>query len=94
MKISRKEVDHVARLELTEEEKEKFTGQLEHILLYIDQLNKIDTATIAPPSHVVALTNVWRNDECKPSTPEEIERLLANAPEREGQFFKVRKVIE
>lgn len=97
MKITKKEVDYVARLarlELTEEEKETYAGQLEHILAYIDQLNKLDTKDVPPTSHALSLNNVWREDALRPSTPDEIERLLANAPEREDNFFKVKKVIE
>ncbi len=97
MKITRKEVDYVAklaRLELSEEEKDRFTGQLGSILEYIGQLNRLDTKDIPPTSHVLSLKNVWRDDEMKPCPSEVREALLANAPEREGDFFKVKKVIE
>jgi aspartyl-tRNA(Asn)/glutamyl-tRNA(Gln) amidotransferase subunit C len=97
LKITKKDVDHVARLarlELSAEEKEKFTGQLESILEYVDQLRKPDTKDTPPMSHVLPLKNVWRQDKARRSTPGELERLLANAPEREENFFKVKKVIE
>lgn len=97
MKITKKEVDYVARLarlDLSEEEKDRFTGQLESILEYIDQLNRLDTKDIAPTSHVLPLKNVWREDIMKPCPPAVREALLANAPEREGNFYKVKKVIE
>jgi aspartyl-tRNA(Asn)/glutamyl-tRNA(Gln) amidotransferase subunit C len=97
MKITKKEVDYVARLarlELGEEEKEKYAAQLESILEYIDQLNKVDTKDVPPTSHVLPLSNVWRRDEHRPATPETREMLLGNAPEREDDFFKVKKVIE
>jgi aspartyl-tRNA(Asn)/glutamyl-tRNA(Gln) amidotransferase subunit C len=97
MKITRKEVEYVARLarlELSEKEKEIYAGQLENILGYIDQLNKLDTKDVPPTSHALSLSNVWRDDVLCPATPDDIERLLANAPEREDNFFKVKKVIE
>jgi aspartyl-tRNA(Asn)/glutamyl-tRNA(Gln) amidotransferase subunit C len=97
MKITRNDVEYVARLarlELTEAEKEQYAGQLEHILDYIDQLNRLDTTDVPPTSHVLPLANVWREDVQRPSSPEEIERLLANAPERDDNFFKVKIVIE
>lgn len=97
MKITRNEVDHVAklaRLELSEEEKDRFTGQLESILEYIGQLNRLDTKDVPPTSHVLPLKNVWREDAMRPCPPAVREALLANAPEREGNFFKVKKVIE
>jgi aspartyl-tRNA(Asn)/glutamyl-tRNA(Gln) amidotransferase subunit C len=97
MKITKKEVEYVARLarlSLTNEEKEKFTGQLEAILEYIDKLNELDTKDVQPTSHVLPLSNVWREDVLVQSPDELRERLLNNAPEREGDFFKVKKVIE
>jgi len=97
MKITNKEVEYVARLarlELTDEEKEKYTGQLEHILGYIGQLNQLDTAQVPPTSHVLPLANVWREDVARPLSPEDVERLLANAPDRDDNFFRVKKVIE
>ena len=97
MKITKNEVDYVARLarlELSDEEKERFTGQLESILEYINQLNRLDTTDVVPTSHVLPLKNVWREDTMKPCPSDVREALLANAPEREGNFFKVKKVIE
>jgi aspartyl-tRNA(Asn)/glutamyl-tRNA(Gln) amidotransferase subunit C len=97
MKITNKEVDYVARLArlaLTDEEKDKFTRQLESILEYIDQLNKPDTGAVPPTSHVMPLKNVWRADEVRMVSPEERERILNNAPEREDDYFRVKKVIE
>lgn len=97
MKISKKEVEYVARLarlELNEEEKEKYTGQIEAILEYIDQLNQLDTKNIPPTSHVLPLCNVWREDDLVISDNDLREKLLNNAPEREGDFYKVKKVLE
>ncbi len=93
--ITKKDVEYVAnlaRLELTEEEKEKFTKQLGAILEYMDQLKKLNTENIKPTAHVLELKNVWREDELKPCSYS--DSLLNNAPEKELDFFKVKKVIE
>ena len=97
MKITKKDVEYVARLarlKLSEEEKEKYTGQLESILGYIDKLNALDTNNVKPTSHIMGLKNVWREDELKPCPAAQREALLANAPDREDDYFKVKKVIE
>lgn len=95
MRLTPEEVEHVAllgRLKLTEEERARFTTQLNSILEYFEQLQQIDTAGVPPMSHAVALTNVLREDEPQPSlTPEE---ALQNAPDREDDFFRVPRVIE
>ena len=95
MTISRKDVDYVARLarlELTEGEKELFAGQLGHILEHMGQLAKLDTASVPPTSSVLGFKNVFRDDKAKRF--ENTEALLANAPAREAGYFKVPKVIE
>ncbi len=95
MKITREEVEHVARLarlELTEEEKDLFTGQMDAILAYVDKLNELDTANVIPTSHAVPMENAFREDEVRPSIG--IDNALANAPERAEGFFRVPKVIE
>ena len=92
-----KEVEHVAklaRLELSADEKEKYLGQLEKILEYVDLLKKIDTKDIEPTSHALKLENVWREDKLEAVSDEVREKLLANAPDREDDYFKVKKVIE
>ena len=95
MKLSSQEVEYVAnlaRLEISDEEKEKFTSQLNDILLYIDKLNKLDTEGVAPMSHAIALTNAFREDKIADSLG--TEKSLANAPDARGEFFRVPKVIE
>lgn len=95
MKLSKKDVEYVAklaRLELTEEEKEKYTIQLAKILEYVSKLNQLDTENIEPTSHVLPLQNVFREDEIKPSLSQ--EEILTNAPEKEDGYFKVKKVLE
>ncbi len=94
MKISRDEVEHVAllaRLRLEEKEIEQFTGQINAILDYMDQLNGLATEEVEATSHVIRLGNVIREDEVKASLPEEI--TLANAPDRDQGFFKVPRIL-
>jgi len=95
LKLSSQEVEYVAnlaRLEISDEEKEKFTSQLNDILLYIDKLNKLDTEGVAPMSHAIAVTNAFREDKIADSLG--TEKSLANAPDARGEFFRVPKVIE
>ncbi len=95
MKISKKDVEHVARLarlRLTEEEKEKLGKQLNQILEYVEKLNELDTKNVEPTSHVVPLKNVLREDEVKPSLP--VEEVLSNAPDKKGKYFKVPRIIK
>lgn len=95
MKITREQVEYVARLarlEMSEEEKETFTRQFDSILSYMDKLNQLDTEGIEPTSHVLPLSNVFREDEVKPSLPR--DEALANAPDPKDGFFRVPRVIE
>lgn len=95
MKISKKEVEHVAklaRLELSEDEKDKLTDQLSNILTYVEKLNELDTSGIEPTAHVLDLKNVTRDDVAAPSLPQ--DRALANAPEKAAGHYKVPKIIE
>ncbi|MBN2568295.1 MAG: Asp-tRNA(Asn)/Glu-tRNA(Gln) amidotransferase subunit GatC [Deltaproteobacteria bacterium] len=95
MKITRDEVkyvSHLARLNFGEEEAEKFTSQLNDILVYMDILNKVETSGIKPTTHAIDLTNAFREDTVKESTGTEV--ALANAPDRSGDCFRVPKVIE
>ena len=94
MSVSLKDVEKIAdlaRLYITEEEKEKYTRQLNVILEYMEQLNKVDTSNVEPLSHPFELTNVFRDDEVQPSLP--VDEALKNAPEKSGNYFKVPKVI-
>jgi len=95
MKITMKEVDHVARLarlELTDDEKERMRAQLDSILSYIDKLNELDTSAVEPTSHVLPMMNVFRDDEVRPSLSQ--EEALANAPDRQDLFFRVPRILE
>ena len=94
MPVTLKDVEHIAklaRLEFTQEEKEKFALQLNEILAYMEQLNKLDTENVEPLSHVIELNNVFRRDEVKPGLT--TEEALRNAPSKTDKFFKVPKVI-
>ncbi len=94
MSVTIKDVEYIAelaRLEFTDAEKETFTHQLNTILSYIEQLNKLDTTDVEPLSHVIQLQNVFREDEVKPGLTR--EEALQNAPSRNEEFFKVPKVI-
>jgi len=95
IKISRDEVAyvaHLARLEFGEEEKEKFTSQLNDILRYMDKLGEVDTAGVEPMTHAIAQKNAFRADVVGGSLPPEVS--LANAPASRGGCFQVPKVIE
>ncbi len=85
-------VARLARLELSEEEKLTFGNQLEQILTYMEQLNRLDTSGVEPTSHAIPIYNVFREDEVKPSLPQ--EEVLAIAPDEEDGHFKVPRIIE
>ena len=90
MAITRDEVLHVARLarlELTEEEIERLTVQLGAILEAVGKVAELDLSDVPPTSHPLALVNAWAEDEPHASLP--LEDALANAPEREGDLFRV-----
>jgi aspartyl-tRNA(Asn)/glutamyl-tRNA(Gln) amidotransferase subunit C len=94
-KISLEDVDHVARLarlQLSAADKERMRGELDGILSYIDKLRALDTRDVEPTSHAVPVTNVMRDDVERPSLPQ--EDMLANAPDRHRDMFRVPKIIE
>ncbi|UPK43144.1 MULTISPECIES: Asp-tRNA(Asn)/Glu-tRNA(Gln) amidotransferase subunit GatC [Paenibacillus] len=95
MSISNNDVQHVAklaRLNLTAEEEQTLTGQLNAILKYAEKLNELDTDDIEPTTHVLHVSNVMRDDETKESLS--IEQVMRNAPEEEEGQFKVPAVME
>ena len=95
MSLTKNEIEHVARLarlELTEKEKDEFTGQLNEILNFVEQLKRIDTKGIEPTAHAIPVSNVFRPDHTKPSLDPEL--ALSNAPDRIDNFFKVPKILE
>jgi len=94
MKITREEVLHVAklaRLELTGEEVDRMTGQLDAILSYVAKLEELDTTGVSVTTHTQQVVNAFREDEVRPSLPR--ERALANGPEQNGETFVVPRVI-
>ena len=93
--ISRQDVEHVARLArlaLSDAELERMREQLSAILAYIDKLRALDVEGVEPTSHAVPLVNVMRDDEVVPSLPQ--DEMLANAPDRVGEMFRVPRIIE
>jgi aspartyl-tRNA(Asn)/glutamyl-tRNA(Gln) amidotransferase subunit C len=95
MKISKQEVEHVARLarlELSEQDKDRLTDQLSNILTYVEKLNELDTKGVEPTSHVLDISNVMRDDLPGESLPQ--ERALSNAPDKAAGHYKVPKIIE
>lgn len=93
--VTLKDVEHVAklaRLELTEDEKAKFTEQMNAILAYAEKLNELDTEDVEPTSHVLPVKNVLREDVARPSWP--LEESMKNAPEEEDGQFRVPAVLE
>jgi len=95
MKLSREEVLHIARLArvgLTEDEINRLREQLSNILENFEILQQVDTSNVPPTAQSVALQNVMRKDEVAPSLPS--SEVLANAPRKEGDCFRIRAVLE
>jgi len=95
MKLSREEVQHIARLArlgMTETELERFREQLSNILENFEILQQVDTSDIPPTAQAIPLQNVVRDDKVAPSLPP--DDVLANAPKREGELFRVKAVLE
>lgn len=95
MEISKQEVEKVAklaRLAITDVEKDAFAKQLSQILTHVEKLKQYDTTGIEPTATVLGQTNVFRDDSVRPSLP--VDKALANAPEREADGFCVPKIIE
>lgn len=87
-----KKIAKLARLRLTEAEVALYGGQLSKILDSMTELSKADTSKVAPTTSVLGAVNVMREDAPAPFA--DTEALLANSPDRDGPYFKVRKVIE
>ena len=95
MALDRDAVRHIAllaRLALSEDEEAQFTEQLGHILEHFEKLAALDTSTVEPTTTVVDMVAAYREDVV--SNPPAAEELRANAPARDGDFFKVPKIIE
>lgn len=95
MKLSREEVLHLARLArlgLTEDDVDRVSEQLSNILDNFQVLQRVDTSNTPPTTQSITLQNVVSNDEATPSLSP--SQVLANAPQREDDFFRVRAVLE
>ncbi len=97
-KLSVGQVEHIAelaRIELTEKEKEKFTKDLSSILDYVEKLNQIDTSEVEPIAQVTGLENVMREDKEIKSPKSKVQsKLLKEAPSKKGDYIKVPKILE
>src|SRR5438445_5955009 len=97
MPIDRQTIVHaadLARIALTEDEIERFTGQLSVVLDAVERLKTVDTGNISPTASTLPLKDVQREDAARPGLS--MEQALANAPKggRDGEFFRVQEVLE
>jgi len=95
MKLSKEEVEHIAalaRLRLSDEEKEKYSEQLSAILDYIGQLQTVNTKSVEPTSQVTGLINITREDEVRES--QIFKELVESAPEQGEDYIIIHKVFE
>ncbi len=95
MPLSKEEVEHIGRLArvgLTDEDIARFQEQLSDILEYFEALSEVNTDDVPPTTQSLQLQNVEREDVPKPSYPK--EQVLANAPQQEDGYFRVRAVLE
>ena len=95
MKLSKAEVEHVAwlaRLELSDEEKDRLTGHLNQILLHFGKLQELDTSEVEPTSHSIPIQNVFREDVVGACLS--VEDAISNAPEARDDYFVVPQVVE
>ena len=87
-----RKVAKLARLQLTDAEVGEFTGQLSAIIGYVEKMNELDTENVEPLAHCLPISNVFRQDRVKESLG--TEKALSNAPQRDGGFFKVPKILD
>ncbi len=95
MPLSREQVTHIAtlaRVGLSEEDIDRFGEQLSVILDYFERLRQVDTEGVPPTAHTLGLHNIWREDEAAPSSDK--DDVLANAPLREGDHFRVSVILD
>ncbi len=95
--IARKELEHIAwlaRIELSEEDKEKYTPTLNSILDYFGELDRADTMDVGPTYHALPLSNVFREDKKgEPAKSLSQEEALSNAPKKQDDFFKAPRMM-
>ncbi len=87
-----KKVAKLSRLELTETEVAEFANQLSAILDYVEKMEQLDTTDVQPLAHCLPISNCLRDDCAKPSLG--TEKILENAPDTDGDFFKVPKILD
>ena len=95
MRLTKQDIESVAylsRLELSEEEKEKFTGHINRLLENFEKLQELDTDNVEPTSHVIPVYNVFRKDESRPSLP--ADEIVSNGPQVAENCFVVPRVVE
>ncbi|VVB96670.1 Aspartyl/glutamyl-tRNA(Asn/Gln) amidotransferase subunit C [uncultured archaeon] len=95
--IAKKDLEHMgwlARLELSEEDKEKYTPKLNSVLDYFGELDEVDTEGVEPTYHILPMNNVFREDEVNvPAKPLTQEEALSNAPKKQDGFFKAPRMM-
>ena len=84
----------LARVEVKPEEKEKYLKDLNEMLEFVEIIQQQDVSGLRPTTHVTLLRNVWREDIVKPCPKDVLEQMINAAPQKEGHFYKVQKVIE
>jgi len=84
----------LARINVKEEEKEKYLKDINYMMAYIEVLQEPDISALKPTTHVTELRNVWRDDVVRQCPKDVQEQMLNAAPDREGRFYKIKKVIE
>ena len=88
-----RKVAKLCRLEIPEDDIEKYSNQLEEILEYIAQLERVDTLNVPPTTRAVEVVNVFREDTIVSSSSDLRDKILDLAPQREGEFFRVPKIL-
>ncbi len=95
--ITKKDLEHISwlsRLELSEEDKEKYTPKLNSVLDYFGELDEVDTKDVEPTYHVLALNNIFREDDIQsPTKTLSQEETLSNAPKKHDGFFKAPRMM-
>ena len=95
MRLTKQDIESVAylsRLELTEDEKDRFTGHINRLLENFEKLQELDTSDVEPTSHVIPVYNVFRADQSRPSLP--ADEVVSNGPQVAGNCFVVPRVVE
>lgn len=94
LKEELKNTAFLAKIDILEEEIDNYLKDINSMFEYIEILQEPDVATLRPTTHITELRNVWREDIVKPCSKELVTRIIHNAPEKEGYFYKIKKVIE